>query len=391
MPLTANGKLDREALPAGPPERGSAARFVPPRSETERRLAGIWEGVLGIRPVGVTESFFDLGGHSLMAARLMARIGTAFGRELPLATLIEEPTIEALARRLESQASGRPWSPLVPIQPLGARPPLVCVHPGGGSVMGYHALARHLGSDQPVFGLEARGLDDGAEPLTTVEDMAEVYLAAVRGAVPEGPYVLAGHSFGGVVAFEMARRLLADGQRVALLAMIDVWRAPSDFEPSDRDRALFADGFAHDLGVSLDRVHIAWDHFWSLPTGAQIEYALDVALTSRLLPPDVSLAQVRRYLKLHLTSVEAMRRYSPRPIGCPIVLFRAEEELSMTPRDPGLGWAALATGGVDVQTVPGSHFTVLQEPHVLSLARGLRGRLDAAMLDEAPVRPGPRA
>jgi amino acid adenylation domain-containing protein len=380
FPLTPNGKVDRRALPEPEREReGAGTRFLPPRSETERRLTEIWEDVLGVRPIGITESFFDLGGHSLIAVRLMARITAAFGREIPLASLLGEPTIEAFARRLERPASDAPWSPLVPIQPRGSRLPLFCVHPSGGSVMDYHHLARHLGNDQPVFGLEARGLEGGVEPLTDVEEMATHYLAAVRRVRPEGPYALAGHSFGGIVAFEMARQLLEDGQAVALLAMADAWRAPSAGEPTDEDRAVILSGFAHDLGVSLDHVNVAWDHFWRLSPDEQVTYVLDVVLAGRVLPDGVSLTQIRRALRLHATNIDAMRRYVARPIACPVVLLRASEELSVTPREPAMGWEGLTTRGMDVLTVPGNHFTMLREPHVQIIAEHLRRRLDAEL------------
>lgn len=380
FPLTPNGKVDRRALPEPERERGDAGvPFVPPRSEAERRLAEIWEELFGIRPIGVTESFFDLGGHSLMAVRLMARITTVFGQELSPATLLGEPTIEVLARRLERRASAEPWSPLVPIQPQGSRRPLFCVHPSGGSVMDYHHLARHLGSDQPLFGLEARGLDGEAGPATSVEEMASDYLEAVRRAQSGGPYALAGHSFGGIVAFEMARQLLENGQPVALLAMADAWRVPATGELTEDDRATIVSGFAHDLGVSLDHVSVAWDHVWRLPPDEQVTYILDVVLAGRVLPEGISLTQVRRSLKLHLINIDAMRRYVARPVSCPIVLLRASEELSVTPRDPALGWGGLTTGSLDVLSVPGTHFTMLREPHVQILAERLRPHLVAAI------------
>lgn len=386
FPLTTNGKVDQRALPEPERERGDAsARFVPPRSEAERRLAEIWEELFDVRPIGVTESFFDLGGHSLMAVRLMTRITRVFGQELPLATLLGEPTIEILARRLERQASAEPWSPLVPIQPRGPRLPLFCVHPSGGSVMEYHHLARHLGSDQPLFGLEARGLDGEAEPVTSVEEMARDYLGAVRRVQSEGPYTLAGHSFGGIVAFEMARQLLENGQAVALLALVDAWRAPAAGELTDEDLATIVSGVGHDLGVSLAHVNVAWDHFWRLPPDEQVTYILDLVLDARVLPEGMNLTPVRRSLRLHLTNIDAMRRYVARPISCPILLLRASEELSVTPRDPALGWGGLTTSRMDVLTVPGTHFTMLREPHVQIVAERLRRRLDAAVVDRGQL------
>jgi thioesterase domain-containing protein len=209
--------------------------------------------------------------------------------------------------------------------------------------------------------------------------MAGHYLAAVRRARPEGPYALLGHSFGGIVAFEMARRLLEEGQPVALLAMADAWRVPADRPPAAEDRATILGGLAHDFGIPLDRLDMAWDHFWSLAPDEQVTYALDLAISGRVLPQEISLARVRRALKLHVTNIEAMRRYLATPLGCPIVLLRASEELSLAPRDPDLGWGELTRSGVEVLTVPGNHFTMLREPHVQIVAERLRRCLDVAM------------
>lgn len=379
LPLTTNGKVDRRALPEPPRDQpGDRAPSVPPRSDTERRLVEIWEETFDVRPIGVTESFFDLGGHSLMALRMVGRIRATFGEELALTTLLTEPTIEALARRLERGPSSESSGPLVAIQPEGTRMPLFCVHPSSGSVMDYHRLAHHLGAEQPFFGLEARGLEGEAEPLTRVEDMARSYIAALRQARPAGPYALAGHSFGGIVAFEMARQLLDEGQPVALVALIDAWATPMPGEPGAEDRGALLSGVGDALGLPLGEIDVAWDHFWRLAPPEQVAYALDVAVAAGALPPEVSLAQLRRLLTLHLVNIDAMRRYVARPISCPLVVLRASEELSVTSRDGALGWNAMTTGSVEVLTVPGNHFSMLREPHVRIAAARLRGCLEAA-------------
>ncbi|HWE61028.1 MAG TPA: amino acid adenylation domain-containing protein, partial [Chloroflexota bacterium] len=169
LPLTPNGKVDRGALPT--PVRSDEERqaFVAPRDGTEQQLAQIWEEVLGVRPIGVTDSFFALGGHSLLAVRLMGRIEQAFGRDLPLATLFQDATIEALARTLRQQDVPRTWSPLVGLQTMGTRQPFFCVHAGGGNVFCYRDLSHDLGTSLPFYGLQARGLAPDQEPATRVE------------------------------------------------------------------------------------------------------------------------------------------------------------------------------------------------------------------------------
>src|SRR5713226_1548702 len=222
LPLTPNGKVDRKKLPA--PAQGKIeanACGTTPRDMLEQQLVKIWEKILGVRPVGLTDNFFELGGHSLISVRLSSEIKKLTGRSLPLATLFQTPTVGQLARILRRDGWSPQWQSLVPIQPGGSRPPLYCVHGGGGNVLFYRDLARHLGSDYPFYGLQCRGLDGNGNCLTRVEDMASAYLKEIRELQPEGPYYLGGFCMGGSIAFEMAQQLTKEGQRVALLAMFD--------------------------------------------------------------------------------------------------------------------------------------------------------------------------
>jgi aspartate racemase len=222
LPLTPNGKINRTALPAPDQVRQEPEEtFVAPQDELELQLTRIWEKVLGIQPIGVRDNFFDLGGHSLLAVQLFAEIEKIVGTNLPLATLLQASTIEELARVLGKKEWSAPWSSLVAIQPGSSKPPLFCVHPIGGNVLEYLNLLPYLGKEQPVYGLQAQGLDGKQTPLNRVEDMASYYIKEIHTVQPEGPYFLAGFSFGGAVAFEMARQLHAQGQKVAWLALCD--------------------------------------------------------------------------------------------------------------------------------------------------------------------------
>ena len=222
LPLTPNGKVDRRTLPA-PDRVGSTRRGirVAPRDTLELQLVQIWEDILGLRPVGVTDNFFDLGGHSLLAVRLIARIHKQFGQKLPLPTLFQGATIEQLAGVLRRSPTPLRCSPLVGIHLGGSGRPFFCVHPVGGSILCYAGLSRRLGPDQPFYGLQHPGLDGEWAPYTRIEEMASDYLTALRAVQPEGPYLLGGWSLGGIVAFEMAQQLEARGQKVALLALLD--------------------------------------------------------------------------------------------------------------------------------------------------------------------------
>src|SRR4030095_6864448 len=220
LPLTPNGKLDRKALPMpnlfkGEPERA----FVSPRDTVDLQLTKIWERVLGVEPIEANDNFFELGGHSLQAVRMFAQVEKTFGKTIPLATLFQAGTIKKLADILRKDGWSSPESSLVPIQPNGSKPPLFCIHAGGGHVLFYRDLARRLGSDQPFYGIQARRLRGRQVAHSSVEEMAAHYIEEMRTVQPNGPYYLGGSSFGGLVAFEMARQLDAQGAEVALVAL----------------------------------------------------------------------------------------------------------------------------------------------------------------------------
>ncbi len=216
VPLTPNGKIDRGRLPA-PEVSAPADGFVAPRDDIERRLVAIWEDVLGIAPIGVQTDFFDLGVSSITAARLFAEIERREGAALPMGALFQAPTVEALAR-LVGRHERSPWTSLVPIHPEGTQTPIFCVHGGAGTVLHLQPLSRELGADQPFYALQAQGLYGGAPPHSSVEQMADHYLAEMRTVQPTGPYQLAGYCFGAIVAQEMAVRLRARGEQVAFVA-----------------------------------------------------------------------------------------------------------------------------------------------------------------------------
>ncbi|MBV9108446.1 MAG: amino acid adenylation domain-containing protein, partial [Gemmatimonadetes bacterium] len=253
LPLTPNGKVDRKALPE-PGRSTSAGAYVAPWTATEIELADVWREVLGAERVGATDDFFALGGHSLLAVKLVARIRQRFGRELPLAELFRSRTLRALAAAIDSSGVDA-WSPLVALHAGGARPPIFCVHPAGGTVFRYEDLSRHLGADQPFYGLQARGVSDAADPLTSVEEMADLYLGAIRDAFPQGPYVLAGWSAGGVIAYEMARRLRAGGEEVPFVVLLDTHAPKDDWQVRAPDEVDLYLRYTHDLaGVGPERL-----------------------------------------------------------------------------------------------------------------------------------------
>jgi len=227
LPLTANNKIDVRALPAPEISRhaGSAGR-VAPRNGMELQLTALWQQVLGVQELGIHDNFFDMGGHSFKAAQLFFQLEAVFGRQLPLATLFQAPTIADLAAVLTQANWTPPWQSLVAIQAEGASTPLFMVPGVGGNVLVFAKLAKLLGADQPIYGLQARGLDGKETPFTSVPDMATHYVQAMKQVHPQGPFLIAGVCTGGLIAYEMARQLRAENKEVTIF-MLDSWHPDS--------------------------------------------------------------------------------------------------------------------------------------------------------------------
>jgi amino acid adenylation domain-containing protein len=381
LPVTPNGKVDRRALPAPDRSRPELEKaFVAPRDDLELQLAHIWEEVLGVRPVGVRDNFFELGGHSLLAVRLFALIEKQLGKKLPLTAIFQGATVEHLAGVLRQQATSGPQSSLVPLHPGGSKRPLFLVHPAGGHVFPYIHLAQLLGSDQPCYGLQARGLEDGQDPHTRIEDMAAWYIQALQTVQPTGPYLLGGWSMGGVVAFEMAQQLQAQGQRVALLALLD-GRIPTPdetFPEEDAEAILLVERY---FGISFGPM----ESLAQLPKDEQLAFMLEQAKSAGLVPAELDISQARRFVELLRSDLRATQNYGLHLYPGRITFFKANETPAGTSPDPDptMGWSEWASGGVEVHVVPGNHANLMYEPHVEVLAEKLTACLNQAQSVEA--------
>ena len=230
-------------------------RFVPAHKTTmwrrgrrlKNKICALWQKLLHIERVGVTDNFFELGGHSLLAVRLFAELEKMTGRKLPLVTFFQAPTVEELARLVDDTQAGRARSVLVPVREKGSRPPLFLVHGAGGDVLwGYANLAKHMPAEQPIYGIKSRG-QVGLDEYEHIEDMARFYLQEVRALQPHGPYFLGGYCFGGNVAYEMARQLRSQGERVAQLLLIDASPSNAGYERITWWRPSFHYRFARNL------------------------------------------------------------------------------------------------------------------------------------------------
>ncbi|NET87243.1 MAG: amino acid adenylation domain-containing protein [Kamptonema sp. SIO1D9] len=374
LPLTANGKIDRQALPM--PELGLPKK-IPARDSLERELIAIWEKVLNLASIGVTDNFFDLGGHSLLAVQLMALIEQHFGVELPLSLLFEAGTVEHLATKVRSTSGSQTWSPLVNLQTQGSKPPLFCVHPIGGSVFGYEELARQLAPERPFYGLQAPGLAEHQQPYTSIPDLATYYLKAIRSVQPCSPYYLAGHSFGGLVAFEMAQQLFAQGEVVALLAILDTPAPIGRKVPEPIDDALWLVRRAQVLERFFGKtLSLTYADLQQKTPEAQIKDFCNKLREAELLPPDAGEPMIRRILQVQKASHQALLDYVPQIYPGKITLLQAAEVVASDTRgiyaesfnQPALGWNCLTREVVSVHSVPGNHITMLTRPYVQDLA-----------------------
>ena len=379
LPLMANGKVDRRALPAPDRSRPELEKtFVGPRDDLELQLAHIWEEILDVRPVGVCDNFFDLGGHSLLAVRLFALIEKRLGKRLPLTTVFQGATVEHLADALRQQATPGPPSSLVALRPGGSRRPFFLVHPAGGHVFPYVRLAQLLGPDQPCYGLQARGVEDGQDPHTRIEDMAAYYIQAMQTVQPTGPYLLGGWSMGGVVAFEMAQQLHAQGQSVALLALLD-GRIPTPDDTFPEQNAEAISLVERYFGISFGPM----ESLAELPEVDQLAFMLEEAKRAALVPAELDVDQARRLVVLLRNDLHATQNYELRRYPGPITFFRASEPPAGASEDPTMGWSDWASGGVEVHSVPGNHANLVYEPHVEVLAGKVTACLNRALAMEA--------
>lgn len=381
LPLTPNGKVDRKALPPPPRQRAEASDgFVAPRDELESRLCRLWEDLLNVQPVGVDDNFFELGGHSLLAVRLFSRLEQDFGQRLPLATLFQSPTVAELAAVLRQERAAADWSALVPIHAHGERPTFFCVHNFGGDVLDLVPLAQALGEDQPFYALQARGLDGIQPPHTTIAEMASYYLSAVQTHQSHGPYYLGGYCFGGVVAYEMARQLHAQGEQVALLAVID-GGAPGylrDVQPLSLRwilnftlnlRYWLRDFFQ--LPLTDIRVVIL-RRLKRISKGMQKQLGKPAHLTPREIIGDHIQETPLHRQKLMEVHMQAILDYHTPPYEGHVTLFRIQRMPLFSRQAHDMGWGRVARGGVSLQYVSGAHHNLLAQPYVSELARKLR-------------------
>ncbi|RJP52738.1 MAG: amino acid adenylation domain-containing protein [Anaerolineaceae bacterium] len=369
LPLTPNGKLDRRALPAPESVVSEVSESDQPRDSLETHLLAIWKRLLKREDIGIHDNFFEKGGDSLLVVMMITELENELQHSLPLALIFHAPTIADLAVVLRDRGWKPRWCSLVPIQPRGSKPPLFCVHADGGTFF-YTRFAPGLSPDQPFYGLQARGLDGLADPFCDLREMAAHYIREIRTVQQRGPYRLGGFSVGGVIIYEMAQQLLAQGEQVSLLAFLD---APAP------DYPVYVK--AHPLTRKLR-------NFLQLETGERWTHVAR-RLGQRLRNALTSL-NLKLHLRLKWTLTPELRifrvrqlnqsmgdSYRPKPYTGPIHVFYAMQQPLNIVDDCTLGWGKYVRGPIYCEEVPGDHESIFQLPNVIVLARSLQKRLDA--------------
>ncbi|MCP9957574.1 amino acid adenylation domain-containing protein [Streptomyces sudanensis] len=382
LPLTPSGKRDDKTLRELPLTAATGAGdTTAPRDAYEKALTEILRELLGVSELGVHDNIFDLGATSLTAMRLVVLIEQRYGTAVPLSEFVAAPTVAELAARLRGGGAVAAFDPLVPIRTGGDRRPLFFVHPMGGNVLCYVRFAAHLPDDRPFYALQAAGVDAGTEPLRSVPEIAASYVARIREVQPEGPYLIGGWSFGGFVAFEMARQLRAQGQEVRRLVLLDTTALNPGRRLRTSDDALLSWFFWELLwlrrgGDSPEEVIPA-----ELTTlDEKFEFIAQLAVDEGVLPAGATGAVVHRLFQVYEANWRAAFAYRPDVVDQDMVLIHASEPLpevldtmhtaiQSMHRDPTNGWSERTSGELTVIDVPGDHLTIMEEPHIAHVVK----------------------
>lgn len=381
IPVNSNQKVDRRALPT--PTFDNLARLkviVPPRDRWEKELVELWEHTLDVRPIGIQNSFFELGGDSLQAVQILMQIEERWKRTLPISILVEAKSIEALAEVIradkeEGKSNGEILSSnVVPLRSGGKKVPLFCLQ----GVVLYQALAERLDSDQPVYAvflpeevelIKTRTYDPVNSAFSSIPRIASCYLESIRSIQPHGPYQLAGSSFAGLIAFEMAHQLQAAGEDVALVAMFDsmmIRKVPLLRRLQCHWDLAREQGLAYLGNKTRQRIESLRQKITSDKGNGQIRSGAGASSGASI--------EVQRDI-LDEVSIHAARSYTPRPYSGKLVLFRAMDQAFFSENLPDLGWTSLGAGDFTIYDVPGNHMGILKDPSVVQLARQLQTSL----------------
>lgn len=366
IPLTVSGKVNRRALPEARAEHQQPeSNDLLPRDRWEWKLYEIWKGLLGVPSLSIRDSFFHIGGNSLLAIRLMALIQKEFQQKTPLASILQHSTIEQLAKLLRKNKTKSPSS-LVTLQPEGKQNPLFCIHPVGGSVLSYLSLAQSLGKERPVYAIQAAGLDGEGAIYGEIGEMAQRYIKLIHSVQPHGPYCLLGWSFGGVVAHEMACQLQKRGEQIGLLALIDSRTPPTKIHETELSEELFLQDILgmRSLGLNL-----------STEQGSLLgqEWTQRIAhAENQAEMPELEWEHLRRYYEVFQVNLKSIANHDPQWFDGIITWFGANMEADQSEEE--VRWARYADR-VNIISLDADHYSIMKAPHVEIIADYLQSIL----------------
>jgi thioesterase domain-containing protein/acyl carrier protein len=392
IPLTSNGKTDNKALwnLALAQQSSDNDTIAEPSNEVEAKMLDVWREVLGLEKLGVTHDFFESGGHSLKAVSLITKLHKLFQVNLPLASLITHPTVRQLAQLVSSGKPSAQWQCLVPIRAEGRKTPLFLVHGAGLNVLLYQSLGKNLQPNRPIYALQAKGLDGKQQISTSISEMASDYIAEIQQVQPKGPYLLFGFSLGGFIAFEMAKQLLAKGEEVRFLGVIDTvtYAAHEDLPIPHYLLRQFK-------LLVIKPLFIVW-MFLLEPWEAKGKYLatkygnlrhevlyqlmkrgiIRTASLRKQKATDEEPLPIFQKAQVAITIYNALKTYTLRPTQLLLDLFRAEKKAFYIPERKTYGWGRFATKGVKVHNIPGEHSLIFAPPNDKLFAGILDKRLD---------------
>ena len=375
MPTTLNDKTDRKALLEYKSNSESDQEYTSPRTSEEKLVAEIWQENLKKERIDIFSNFFEMGGHSIMAVNVMIKIEKKTGIRIPLSALFQHSTIEKFAKllNLENEIQS---DYLVPIKPEGSKPPLFIVHGAGLNVLNFIHIVSHFDNDQPVYGIQGIGPKGYDNWFKSIEEMAACYNDSIMKTNPNGPYALAGFSFGGVVAFEMARQLKELGKTVSIIALLDTYVDSSYYCASSWQKKLvrYYDRNYRRLDYLME-ILISWKAF-KMRTQAKKEYLLKTYFGQKdIMTEQESLALEEFTVANSMVNV-IVNRYHLKPQNIEVDLFRAKDDTEYKLDPIHLGWKKAASKGVNIHNIAGNHLAIVDPPNDKILARMIQDILD---------------
>jgi len=362
FPLTPNGKINVDKLintDHSPLQQTD--KYVRPRTEEEKIITQIWSEILGVEKIGIYDNFYDLGGHSLVAIQIVANLSKAIGKTIPIAALIKSPSVEGLGKTIGNLESYGIWNTLSPLKTTGNRYPLFCIPPAASTAIRFKLLSDYLGVDQPIYGLEYPGMDGSIQPLSSIPEIAKIFLSDIKEIQPDGPYYLAGMCYGGNVAFEIAQQLFLEGSQVAFLGIIDSNLAPGTRRPIPYYMYLIKRYIYNGI--------LRMDKYDGELMPKRVRRHLD------------NKDPIRRHItKVHTASFLGRIKYKTKRYPGRITRFSTDSHVA---RYATKNWEKITSVGLENHLIPGNHFrgstdetSLMEEPHIQVLAKILEKCLD---------------